>query len=354
MTTRSDAINDALERLTGYHYVDGQGFAVHGPMAAEALSCLGFDEHVASWIDRYVSTHAIIEPPPRRETIDPADDRSWRYALGDFSRVTDWNDMFERELRAHPWHEVLRAWVPRLVTGYGGGLTHGLLRTAHAARAIPVEGSPSDLMLGEMAKGLASWAGWYRTLPGEPHLRGALSLEDAVERVPRPREAWSPVEAGTLSRFGELEQFADAVEALRAPDDVGEALSDLSATFCRKLVGHREAFPIGLVHTVTPVAVTRTLLALVPELSTERVYARLWQVDAALLAGFTRQTSSESGADVLHRETPSTQELAARAATHPEPHVVKFTEACLREYARRADPVYLIAADDLVRRLSSP
>jgi hypothetical protein len=345
MTTRTDAIDDALDRLAAYDYLDGAGFACHGPMGAEAISSLGFDGEVTTWVDAYAAAHAPVEAPPPVDRIDPSDDRSWRSALGDFARVSDWRTLFDRQLREQPWPAVLARWVPRLVSGYGGGLTHGLLRTAHAVRAMPPDGNPSDLLLGELAKGLASWSAWYRPLPGQPHLDGELSLGDAVQRVPRPREPWSAVEAGMLSRVADLEPFADAVEALGPPSRTEEALSDLSATFCSAIVAHTDAMPIGLVHTVTPVAAARTLLDVVPAMSSDAVYARLWQVDAALLAGFAptpRPLGHLSGARVT-----DPAELAANAVAHGDAHVVKFTEACLREYAIRPDPIYLLAAADL-------
>jgi hypothetical protein len=40
-------------------------------------------------------------------------------------------------------------------------------------------------------------------------------------------------------------------------------------------------------------------------------------------------------------------ELIARVE-HKDPHVVKFTEACLRENAIRPDPAYLLAAQHLI------
>jgi hypothetical protein len=354
MITRIDALNDALDRLAGHHFVDGPGFACHGPMGAEALSALRFDDQVATWVDAYVATHPPIDPPAPTEPIDPDDDRSWRTALGEFSRVTDWSAMFGRQLRERPWQTVLEQWVPRLVSGYGGGLTHGLLRTAHAVRAMPAHGAPSGLMLGELATGLASWAGWYRALPGEPHLRGSLSLSRAIERIPRPREQWGPIEAGTFTRLGELSDFAGVVEALGPPEHPDDALSELSATFCRVLVEHPEAMPIGLVHTVTPIAAVRTLIEHVPAITTAAVYARVWQVNAAILAGFTRpvggRVAAQSGPATDPAPDPAA--LAARAAQHGDAHVIKFTEACLREHARRPDTVYLHAADELLSRLS--
>lgn len=259
-------------------------------MAAEALSALGYDDHVGRWVDGYVATHAPIDAPPPIDSIDPDDDRRWRAALGDYSRVTDWTVMFQRLVQDQPWPTVIERWVPRFISGYLGGLTHGLLRTSHAVRAMPTDDAPTELMLDELAKGLASWAAWYTPLPGEPHLRGPLTLDQAIDRVPRPRSPWSPMEAGTFTRISELDDFPATVEALGTPDGLDGldgALSDLSSTFCRLLVEHEDAMPIGLVHTVTPIAAMRTLLARVPAISTDAVYARLWQVNAALVAGFT-------------------------------------------------------------------
>jgi AcrR family transcriptional regulator len=42
--------------------------------------------------------------------------------------------------------------------------------------------------------------------------------------------------------------------------------------------------------------------------------------------------------------------IAAHAVVHRDPHAVKFTEACLREHARRPDPAYLGAAQALLER----
>lgn len=39
-------------------------------------------------------------------------------------------------------------------------------------------------------------------------------------------------------------------------------------------------------------------------------------------------------------EVSDLAETSARAVEHQDPHVVKFTEACAREYALRPDPVY--------------
>ena len=79
------------------------------------------------------------------------------------------------------------------------------------------------------------------------------------------------------------------------------------------------------------------------------MYRHLWHVDAAIAASFL---PPGAGAVPPSRwtppEAPTPDELAARAADHGDVHVVKFTEACLREHALQPDPAYLAAAARLV------
>ena len=159
MITRSDAVNEALERLEDYAYLDAPGFACHGPMGAETLSHLGHDDLVAGWVDGYRKRYDPLPAPPARDRLDASDNRALCSALGDASRLSDWAAMFREELWNRPWPDVVRHWAPQLLAGYGGALTHGLIRTAHAVRALPARGTPSTLMLDEVARGLALWAG---------------------------------------------------------------------------------------------------------------------------------------------------------------------------------------------------
>jgi hypothetical protein len=350
MTSRTDALNDALERLTEYRYLDRPGLASHAPMAAEALSGLGYDDEVGPWVEAYKARHAPMAAPPMSSRIDPDDGDSWLPALGDFSRVSDWNRMFTEALDDQPWWSVVQRWMPQLLPGYGGGLTHGLLRVAHAVRALPTDAASSDtigeLAGRELAMGLAQWAAFYQALPVTPRLRGSLTLDQAVAQIPRPDQPWTPMEAITFARLGEVAGWDAAVQALEAPPSAEEALSDLTAVFCRVLIAGGEAFTHWAVHVVTPVAAIRTLLPLVPELPIEAVYAHLWQVNAALLTGLLPSTgpTPTSTTDPV----PARAELAARAAEHGDFHVVKFTESALREHALRPDASYLLAAQRFI------
>lgn len=351
MTTRNDALEDAHERLAAYRYVDGVGFAFHGPMGAETLSTMGHDDLVAGWVEAYKARNQPLDAPPTGEDIVAGDEASWRSALGDPSRVSDWEVLFARQLREHPWPAVVGRWVPHLLPGYAGALTHGIIRTAHAVRALPAEGPPSDLLLRELGRGLAYWAATYLRLPGRPELRGRLTLDEALRALPRPEQAWSPIEAGTFARLGELARFAGAVEALGPPESLDDALSDLTAASCRLLLDNPGVVPVGPIHAVTPTAAARVLLPYLPDVSVATLYAQLWHVNAAIAAGFTPAPASTAPADGDDAPVAGVAELVARAVEHRDTHVVKFTEACVREHARRPDPVYLRAAQRVIEQM---
>jgi hypothetical protein len=353
MITRTDTLNDALDRLQAYSYLDAPGFACHGPMGAETLSTLGHDDLVPAWVEAYKSRHQPLDAPPPKDRIDPDDDTSWRPALGDMARVSDWEATFRRELDAQPWPVVVACWAPRLLPGYAGALTHGLIRVAHAVRALPAESPPSDLALGELAKGLAYWSATFKALPGRPHLAGPLPLADAVAALPRPDEPWTALEAGTFARLAQLDGFPAAVQALAPPSSRHEALSDLTAAFCRMIPTTSGGAVVGLVHTVTPVAAVRTLLPHVRDLTINVLYAQLWHVSAAIACGFAAPPPEEdTGIAPAHEApAPSPDELVARAVEHQDTHALKFAEACAREHALRPDPAYLLAAHHVIQQL---
>ena len=50
----------------------------------------------------------------------------------------------------------------------------------------------------------------------------------------------------------------------------------------------------------------------------------------------------------------SDAELTARAVEHGDEHVIKLTEAALREHARTGDPTLLVAADRFRDRVDPP
>ena len=341
MTERHDALNDALERFSGYTYFDSPGFAFHGPMGAEALSTLGGDDLVARWADSYAVRHRPLPVPPPQGSLDPDDRNSWRPALGVVARVADWEDLFRRQLADRQWTTVVRAWAPTLLAGHGGGLTHGIIRVAHAVRALEGASGSVELLERELVRGLAYWAATYQPLPQRPTLSGALSVTEALEALPRPAEPWPPMEAGTFARLPELTGFPAAVDAVEAPRSA-DPLGDLTAAFCRVVLATPANGPIvPLVHAVTPGTAARILQPLLPGVAMTELYAQLWQVGAAVTSSFSRHAPYQADAP---RSLPEPADLMARAVAHGDTHAMKLTEACLREHAVRPDPIYLLAA----------
>lgn len=289
--TRQDAINDAYERLYGVGFSIklapiAPDFAAHGPMAAEALSTLGENDAVAGWVDAYKAERHHLPMPPRKEPIDGKNETAWRSALGDFARATDWLDFFRRELEVKSWQQTIRDWVPTLIDGYSGGLTHGLIRTAYAVRALPQDQAPTRLELDELSRGLAYWAGVYQTVPGDPREHGALSLGEALEKLPRAvgkkriamlaldtvRSKIPAIKGKNRMAVSDAPEFEKVIERLHDVSDAEDAISTHTALFARVLRAHPDVYPIPLIHTVTAPTAMRNLLPYFPP----EFRARLW------------------------------------------------------------------------------
>jgi hypothetical protein len=338
----SDAVNDALARLDDLGYERGEdNFANHGPMAAEAVAVLGHTDQVAGWVEGY--RHAIPhhEPPAPRFPLDATDESSWRPALGVFGRAGDWEQLFARELAEGPWQEVLARWWPRLLPGLIAALTHGVIRTGHAVRGLASAQTPSALQLTELARGLAYWAARYTALPGQPAFSGQRGLADAIQALPRQPASTPAGLAERLAQLGDYPGYAQALGTL-APQRTQWLLSEMTSEFAGIYLTHPEVFPVILIHAVTAPAAVRLILPHLPEDLHLASLAAVWQVHTALLLAFTSDHGAEdtARAQALRTETPGFDELAARAVEHGDEHVIKFTEACQREYALRPDPRY--------------
>jgi len=175
----NDPIDDAyallLDRAPEYGLM---GFANHAPMAVDALVALGRSADVGPWLARYA---AALGPAPTPG--DPLDASDWRAALGNESRFADWRVLFDGELATEPWETVLDRWAARLAPGLIGAALHGVLRTAHATRALGRRDAP--LRRRELAQGLAYWAATYYALPGHLDAPSAqLAPADALRAIP--------------------------------------------------------------------------------------------------------------------------------------------------------------------------
>jgi hypothetical protein len=339
-----NSMDEALERLRGTSpEVAGGGDPNHGPMAAEALVALGRDDVVANWVDRYRQRLDVMPAATSPITAD-----TWREALGGIGRFADWTAFFRAQLAEAPWRDVFADWIGRLLPGAISAGQHGLIRTAHAIRALDDVETP--LRVEELGVALAYWAAYYRDLPGIPRFAGALDFEHALGQVPRimrgqpqrgmPREF--------VLRVIDLQpEFTAAVNRAIEPESVEDALSALTEAGARLYLSDAARHPLVLLHTVTGPAALRLLLPHLPAALHKTALAYVWQAVAAMTAMY----ADGSDADRDEPVSPPQSEIVERSIETDDPHAIKFVEACIREFCRNPRSVYLAAAHDWATRL---
>ena len=178
----------------------------HAPMVIEALTVLGHDDAILPWIENF---RPQLADDPRTSVVL---DGEWEAALGDYTRLGAWQNLFRRELQSASWTDVLETWLPRLIPGSMASGTHGIIRCGHASRALANAVTPARL--DELAKALAYCAARYRLVGGEPRLDGVLALEQrpaapcrqALERAARFHRCGGSPRA-TIQRFGRPERI---------------------------------------------------------------------------------------------------------------------------------------------------
>jgi Questin oxidase-like len=336
-----EALLDALDRLRGTGPEFDGFLANHGPMAAEALVRLGSAERVGGWVTGYLPR---LDDAP--EVIRGISAEDWPERLGDVRLAGDWTAYLRREASETGWRELLLRWWPRLLPGLAASATHGVIRTAHAVRSLRAAGDgPEPLLVDELAQGLALWAARYERLPGNPQLTGPLAAVPAVAALPRLDPA-VPADgdgiSGRLRVLPQLDGYARSLDAWGPPADPDAALDELIGAAARVLAARSDA-PIAFCHAVTaPAAVRMVLPELPPALRTASVAAS-WQAVGGIVAAFAVPRLPAEG-DAVAAELP-VPELIGRAVEHGDEHVIKLTEAALREHARTGDGTLLVAAD---------
>ncbi len=328
-------IDQALSMLGGCGPEFGSiGLSNHGPMAAEALVALGRGDAVEDWVAKY--RKRLDERPANVERIEPA---NWEAALGRFERVSDWEDFFAAELDSAPWRELLDTWVPRLAVGMMAGATHGLIRTAHAVRSLAAnENEP--LRRAELIAGLAYWAARYQAMPGSPRPTEPRLASAALPVIPiMPLDLRNSRPTTIFSAVAELDAyspFADVINMAAPGDDLAAWISDLTTTMVQAYLQNVGSNTIAYVHTVTAPSALRMLVPHVSEASA-RVAARYaWQACAAI-----HSRSHNPHEVTLPDHEPGRDELIDLCVISGDEHAIKFTEACLREYALSPDPAFL-------------
>jgi hypothetical protein len=342
MTAGNDAFHDALDRLTGTGY-EFEGFlSNHGPMGCDALIELGAADNVPRWVDLY--RHRLEVEPETRAPIDPAHD-SWRSALGDITRVADWTAMFHRTLQETPWQEILGIWWPRLLPGLVAAATHGVIRTAHAVRGIDRAGTADELLLRELAHGLGYWAARYEELPVKrPSLNGDRSIPVVIGSLAAVNPGEDSGEPGIISTLRLVQRVPSFDDILATAGNDGlngvlDAFTAVTTSAAHAFVAHPGP-AIPMVHALTAPAAVKLILPHLPESLWPNSLAYSIQVSAAVVTMFATPQIKPVPTDV-----PKIENLIDRVIKHGDEHVIKMTEACLREYAIDPDPHYVLAAE---------
>ena len=341
----NSTIDEALERMRGVSPELTVGGPNHGPMAAEALVTLGYDDDVLRWVDRY---RAKFAPMPSPVTAIAAE--NWRDALGRPERAGDWTAFFHHQLAEGSWSTVLNSWLPELIPGIMAAGTHGLIRTAHAVRAL--EDGETHLRVEELAMALGYWAAYYLTLPGQAVLDGTLDVGAALERIPRlgrDYDARAAMPREFIEKLGGLKDFPGAVRALAEPESIPAAINALTETAARLYLANISRSPLVMLHAVTGPSALRLLLPHMPPAIQRSAFTAMWHAVAAWVAAF-----SVEGAIEPEQSMPALTEaeVVGRCLETGDAHAIKLVEACLREHRSHPSPAYFGVALDWALRLS--
>jgi hypothetical protein len=352
MTVAKDysQMDAALAFLDAYGPDLSNGFTNHAPMVSEALSAMGRADAVMPWLSKNWPLRSLLMPrAAAQNTIDPA---GWERALGNDDPLA-WTTFFETALNGARWQDVVAMWTARLAPGIESGAAHGVIRVGHAVRSLTECENPARLR--ELAGALGYWASCYETLPVADYAGRPMPARDAIALVPfSPGDARAKRGGFTtgLRSLNDFPAFAPVIGMIDVDGDPAAVTSDLTETFARVyLANAHDAYTIiAFIHGVTACTALRSLAPYLDDAATRAALRYAWQTGAALYSVYG--TAKPDWNDVAApEETP--EELIARAIATADDHAIKFTEACLREYAIRPSGAYLAAAAHASAMLST-
>ena len=339
--------DEALVLLKGYGPDLTNGMTSHVPMVAEAMAAMGQDQAALDWVERH--RHTIV---PRRARVLKEEGELWPSGLGQHGLQEEWSAFFSEEIRVQGWRKICDIWGQRLAPGFAAAASHGVIRVAHAARALSQ--CETDLRLRELADGLALWASTYAVLPAEVKKQQRLSAIDALKQVPLVPDSYRRNGGSITAALGQLKfapEFADVINFVDWDRGIEANILDAAEAFAHVVVQNvcTRSTAIVFTHGVTGILAVRNLLPHV-SLETARLLLQYgWNTGAALYAAYAvvpfELPQERFGAESVDR--------IARAVAHGDDHVIKLTEACLNFYADRPSQVFLKATDVVAHHLAS-
>ena len=341
----TDELDQALDILweTGPEF--GAGYSNHGPMATEALVALGRGDKVVPWVVGYRAN--LEDLPSSRQRLG---DIGHQEALGRFDLFPEWLDLIRGQVTELGWRTVIARWTPTLAGGLSGAAMHGLIRTAHAVRALERYETPERVE--ELSRALAYWAARYQAMPAPGSGQGLLPSR-AVHSVASAREHVG----GRLinDRLAELATFATFRPAASLVQPVSvdrhQFLDDLIRTFADIYLANVQAgarASIAFIHGVTGPRAVRLLLDHVDDNTVDELLMRVWQAAASIYSAY-----GEPGAVSTYTRDDQwdAEDIIEQAIRTGDEHAIKFVEACVGEHRRNPDPVFVAAAADAAARL---
>jgi len=291
MSDTSPALDEAYDRMGSSDFELPNGFVNHGPMACEALAVLGRQDQLEGWSRWFTQ---MVGEGPKPTVPRGTGTFAWAEALGDYHRLPEWIGFFERAIADDGSDSVIALWVPRLSPGIATALYHGVIRTAHAVRAI--DGVDTSARRAELARSLGYWAARFE--PG---------------RSPADVEPGPEVEPGSGG---------------------GSAVVEAAANGARHYVDHPSIFNL---HGVTGAMAVDLLTG---HVAPEDGSLALAQVRAEHTALYGRSDPvSVAGPSIVWEE-----EFVGAAADSHDAHQVKLVEACRRGLDITGDAAFVLAA----------
>jgi len=329
----------ALRFLSDYGPDLSNGFTNHGPMVSEALSAMGRADAVMPWLQQNWPLRGLMMPRAQQSHAIA----DWKSALGNQAR-SDWSAFLFEDLKASDWRYFVARWTARLAPGACSDAAHGIIRAGHAVRSMEERQTPERLR--ELADAFGLWASSYVTLPAADYSGTPQRAREAIAPVPfspgKAREERGGFTTG-LKSLNDFPAFAPVIGMIDVNGEPRETLSEITETFARVYLAnaHDPYTVIAFIHGVTACVSLRSL-GMHLDANTARAALRYaWQTGAALYSVYGAR-KPDFGRVAAPDETP--YRLIAMAVETADDHAIKFTEACLREYALNPNPVYLAAA----------
>jgi hypothetical protein len=338
-----NVLDDALDAISHSSPNLDNGNTNHAPMVAETLVAIGREDAVQGWVEAYRRDAGTQDRPSERPPLT-----DWRESLGNPRLWPEWVGLFQAELAEEGWQEVLDAWAARLAPGLSGAATHGLIRTAHAARALSeAETRPR---LNELADGLAYWAATYHDFGSVPGTLIHYPLDEALDHVPDLNPPLGGNIDQALVALDGSDEFVPVINLLRTGKDPLADLSALTERFAGVYLSnaHDPARVFAVVHAVTGPSALRLLAPHVTKSTQSLLLLYAWQTAAAIYGVWGKDHDPPD----VPASPPDSRSLTEASVANGAAHAIKFVEACLREYEVNPSPVYLAAAQDAAGRLT--